>query len=405
MAISFSGFDNPFTTGLAIQKSVLENEAQANAYNALKEMYGPQVGNLNWQQAQSAYGAQQKLPGELEQQSLANQQTRQNIDFAAQNQPEKLRGLRLGNDAQQQSLDQSREMQPYKVQGARQATELTQQKIDAGEAEAKDSQAERERNAAQGIFAALKDRIAAGEDPATAFDSIAPQIAAMEGVDPGQLRQIRDAFVRNPRQVMDAFDKHMQTVRPNTDLMRSQAAMARAGAAQAKAAGKAAQGAGTPAAAFTDWSKRDVPNAISTALTDIENNDAGDSALVRSIKRKAWDAGYAISDDDANMRASIEKLRNRIGAHNLQAFRQQGLTFGSITEKEFERIAAAVANLDTRQGPERLKAEIRNIGAAYEAWLRSVEAENPQIRSAAPSPGATQSDTAARRRQLLDKYR
>lgn len=421
MAIS-SGEFNPgiaLKAGADFSQGVFTAERKARQYNALRAMFGDAVGpDDNLAQLDANRRANTKLPGELEQQSLSNTALRQSNAFNELNNPLQLEQSRAAIESTRANTDHTRSSTDYNTQtmGSRvQQSQNTARKgvLDNQKAEAglADDQAERERTAAQGILSAVKQRIANGEDAATAFDAVAPQVAAMEGVDPGRLRALRDAFVKNPKGTIQAMEDYIGAARPNTALIQAEAARRRSEAAQtaadAKAKGKAVD---TASKDFTDFSKRDVPDLIAGLRKDMD--EAGDPGpLGRSALSFGQKMGVNVNDAQYQMRSRIETLKNRLGTHNLQAFRAQGLTFGQITEKEFERVAAAVQNLDPNQSPERLRENLDKIERMYTDWLAKVEAENPQL-NAKPSDGGASAradkpvdDQAARRKALLDKYR
>lgn len=419
MAIS-SGEFNPgiaLKAGADFSQGVFTAERKARQYNALRAMFGDAVGpDDNLAQLDANRRSNQKLPGELEQQGLSNTALRQSNAFNELNNPQRLEAQRLQNEGLTTSNDYQRQTLPQRVQQQEQAVRRGEQTIAQGEqtlrkgeAGLADDQAERERTAAQGIISAVKTRIANGEDPARAFDSVAAQVAAMEGVDPGRLRQLRDAFVQNPRGTIQAMEDYIGAARPNTALIQAEAQRRRseaaATAADAKAKGKVVDNA---AKDFTDFSKRDVPDLIAGLRRDMD--EAGDPGpLGRSALSGMQKFGVNVNDAQYQMRSRIETLKNRLGTHNLQAFRAQGLTFGQITEKEFERVAAAVQNLDPNQSPERLRENLDKIETMYKSWLAKVEAENPQLSARKSDDGAgARSDAPvddARRKALLDKYR
>ena len=421
MAIS-SGEFNPgiaLKAGADFSQNVFTAERKARQYNALRAMFGDAVGpDDNLAQLDANRRANTKLPGELEQQSLSNTALRQSNAFNELNNPQQLEAQRLANEGAASTNEYSRRSMDSRVMQQDQAVRRGEQTIAQGaqtlrkgETELSDAQAERERTAAQGILSAVKQRIANGEDAATAFDAVAPQVAAMEGVDPGRLRALRDAFVKNPSGTIQAMEDYIGAARPNTALIQAEASRRRSEAAQtaadAKAKGKVAD---TGAKSFTDFSKRDVPDLIAGIRADMDA--AGDPGpLGRSALTFGQKIGVNVNDAQYQMRSRIETLKNRLGTHNLQAFRAQGLTFGQITEKEFERVAAAVQNLDPNQSPERLRENLDKIERMYTDWLAKVEAENPQL-NAKPSDGGASAradkpvdDQAARRKALLDKYR
>ena len=421
MAIS-SGEFNPgiaLKAGADFSQNVFTAERKARQYNALRQMFGDAVGpDDNLAQLSANRRADQLQPGKLEEQSLSNAALRESNAFNAMNNPIKLQqnqatldSTNLTNDYSRRTMDSRVMQQNQAVRRGEQTIAQGAQTLRKGETELSDAQAERERTAAQGILSAVKQRIANGEDAATAFDAVAPQVAAMEGVDPGRLRALRDAFVKNPSGTIQAMEDYIGAARPNTALIQAEAARRRSEAAQtaadAKAKGKVAD---TGARSFTDFSKRDVPDLIAGLRKDMD--EAGDPGpLGRSALSFAQRSGVNVNDAQYQMRSRIETLKNRLGTHNLQAFRAQGLTFGQITEKEFERVAAAVQNLDPNQSPERLRENLDKIERMYTDWLAKVEAENPQL-NAKPSDGDASAradklvdEQAARRKALLDKYR
>lgn len=397
--------------GAETAQGMFEAERKARAYNALREIYGDVVGpNDTAPQLSHMRREEQMQPGRLTGQSLTNQTLQQNLEQNALMNPLRVQQLQGQNESTSLTNDYNRQTLPGRVTQNDQRTVMNsqtlaqnEQRLQKGEAGLGDDQAERERTAAQGIIAAVKERVERGEDPAAAFDAVAPQVAAMENVDPAQLRSLRDAFVRDPRGTISAMEQYIGAARPNTALMQAQASQTRADAAKAKAAGK---GAGSEQAqAFLRQTQENADNIITDILAD--TGSVSDTPLVRGILGKADDIGLGISGTETRYMRNLQSLRNLLGVEALAQRRQSGLSFGQITEREFDRIAQSVARLENIRDPAEIEREVLRIRGMYRRLLESDPAAG---KGAAPSPaagGAPAADggEAARRKALLDKYR
>lgn len=418
--------------GVDTSQSLFTNERKARQYNALRQLYGDAVGPDDTLAQLDANSRQnQKLPGELENQSLTNQGLKQTNAFNEVMNPLKLQQTQGAVDSTNLSNDYSRQTMGSRVQQSQntatqgqQQTELNKQRLDKGEADATDAQAEKQRNAAQGIIAAVKGRIAAGEDPGTVFDSIAPQVAAMEGVDPGQLRQLRQALVTNPQATIQALEEANNAVRPNTALMRAQAAQTAAQAAATRAAnagagGKAKQDPETIANALDLSAARIDANVANIDRLTGVNGERGTlhksmsgTGLGRTLQEGAAERGIAIDSGSYGVHKDIDGIKHSISITDLENIKDLGLSLGRVTNVEFQAAANALESLDPREPPERTAEKLRVVRnfLAKAGELKQERARRTREKAGVAQPGAApaaepDAPDLARRKALLDKYR
>lgn len=371
MATLFSGFDNPFSTAKIaadLSQSEYERGRQADAYNALREMYGAQVGNLDWRQAQATDAATQKLPGELEQQQLANQGTRQTNAFNEMMNPMKLEEKRMG-------IAQDRQMNPLRVQAQQNTNTLNQQKIGSGEQEAADATAERNRNFVLGLTAAAKQRLAAGESPASVWAGLAPHLASMEGADPDKVKAIGEHFLANPSQFIESSEAAANATRPNTAYMRAQADQARAAAAKQKADLQAQKQNPAPTesgmVALQNQGEL-MERAFDSALGDEKRPGTVDRITKSPLTRYAleWSAdrnkeGITPSGVENAFRADRNTIISNLGLDAFQKSKAAGVTFGALSDNEHRLLQSSATRLKGMTDPREIKAELAYMRDHY----------------------------------------
>lgn len=376
MATLFSGFDNPFSTAKIaadLSQSEYERGRQADAYNALREMYGDQVGNLDWRQAQATDAATQKLPGELEQQQLANQGTRQTNAFNELMNPMRVEQAR-------QTLDFDQQANPLRLQGAQQGLKLTQQKIDSGDQEAADATAERNRNFVLGLTAAAKQRLAAGESPASVWAGLAPHLASMEGADPDKVKAIGGHFLANPSHFIESSEAAANAIRPNTAYMRAQADQARAEAARTRAATAGGGGAkaGLQTSPQAQWGALKTSiGALDQGIMNIDAAVADDGIIDRGtagtqtgrniagLFLKAF--GGRPTEEGQEAESAIDNIKKAVSVIDLENMKAFGVG-GMNSDARFKAASDAIASLRPNDPPEVTKKKLRDV----QVWLRDV---------------------------------
>lgn len=365
--------------GIDSSQAMVENYRKAQAYNALSQMYGPQVGNLDWQQAQSAYGAQQKLPGELESQRQTNAFNEIMNPLKIQKQQGDIAQLGLQNDYDRQTMGSRVEEQNLKPATAR----LMQRKTEIGnqkdEAALSDDQAERERNAAQGIIAAVKPRIEAGEDPGKVFDEVAPQIAAHENVDPGKMAALRRGFIANPRGIIQATEDSINAVRPNAALARTQN-QERALALKERELALKERKANPPVTESAVASLEAKNGVLDRAFDSLIGTDdrpglseeATSSPMTRGLHNLTKKVtGTTFSETENEYRAAIDTVTANLGLDVLRGLKAQGVGLGSVTEAEHRlmQASAGLADAAESRNPRRVREALIALRQTHrEAW-------------------------------------
>ena len=433
MAISVQNF-NPMVAvkaGVDTSQAMFTAERKARQYNALRQLYGDAVGpDDTLSQLDANNRANQLQPGKLEEQSLSNQGLRQTNAFNELMNPLKVQSAQgqldkqsLSNDFDRQTLGSRVQQEANTAAQGQLNTKVTQNKLDTAESEAADSQAERQRNAALGIASAAKARIEAGEDPTAVWNSIAPQIAAMENVDPGQLTQLRDMFVRDPKGTIGMVEQHANATRPNAAYMRAQAAQTAANAAQLRAQ-NAGQGKGAKADPETIANALDLSTARIQANIDNIDRLTGSGeqpgtlqrnmsryGLGRTIQEGLAERGIAADSGSYGVHKDIDGIKHSISITDLENIKDLGLSLGRVTNVEFQAAANALESLDPREPPERTAEKLRVVRnfLAKAGELKQERARRMREKAGAPQPGAPAAapadDQAARRRALLDKDR
>lgn len=430
--VGFTDF-NPainLKAGADFANTVFKAEQQQRQYNALRQMFGDAVGpDDTLPQLDANRRQNQKLPGELENQTLTNQGLKQTNAFNELNNPVKLQQnqadltrTQQGNAYDAQTMgSRVQQSQNTATQGQQQA-ELNKQKIDKGATEAEDAATEKSRNAALGITAAAKARIAAGEDPASVWNNIAPQVAAMEGVDPGQLDQLKRMFIADPQKTIDLVEQHANATRPNTALMRGQAALMQGEAAKQRAAAAAAGKSGkvdpADAASALEASKTmldanidNIDRLVGTAeKPGAVRRGMASSGIGRTIQEHLAEKGVNYGTESYSVHKDIESIKHAISLTDLKALKDMGVSLGRVTNVEFEAASKAYETLDPREdvaATERKLTTIRNFLNAVRG-TRQQQADKMRDKAGLPpreQTTAPDANAAAQRKALLDKYR
>lgn len=410
MALSIQNF-NPFTAaqaGANLDQGIEDNRRKTLAYNALRAMYGDVAGDpAANQQLFATSAAQQKLPGELEEQGLKNQSTRHENAFNEALNPMKLEKSRL-------DLDFTRQTQPTAIQDAQEqlrTSQLANQKTQAGMS---DDEAERKRTVITGVVAAIKDRIARGEDPAKVFDEVAPQIAAMGGIDPAALRAQRDALVRDPAGTVKAWDQAIGAAWPNADAARTANSAAKLDL-QERALKLKEQKQNPPVTEAGVAGLLAKNRVLDRAFDRLGAGDSGtglsgevtDSPFLRgfyNVVEKGF--GTTPSETENEYRAELSTIQANLGLDVLRGLKQQGVGLGSVTEAEHRltQAAAGLANAAQSRNPAKVREALIELRRTHrEVWgavmsdlqkrpggmdaLRAIQGRDP---TAAPAGGAPQ---------------
>jgi len=160
------------------------------AYNALKNIYGPVVGNLNYEQMQSALN--QKSATAARDALLPGQLTAQGDTHAAA----------------QQSLSQNEQAFPYKLAGAQ--ADINSKQETTTKTQLGNQQTDQALQARQALFGLqqIKMAITNGADPEAAFTAVAPAIAKALGRDPTDIIRLGQAFKTNP-EALTLFEQQL----------------------------------------------------------------------------------------------------------------------------------------------------------------------------------------------------
>jgi len=368
--------------GIETTQAMFNAERKARQYNALRQIYGDAVGpDDTLAQLDANSRANQKLPGELEDQTLTNAGKRQTNAFNELMNPIKVQQGQADLTKTQQGNDYDRQTMGSRVQ--QQANTAAKGALDNQKTQSglDDERAERERTAAQGIVAAVKEAMAAGEDPQQAFDRIAPQIAAHENVDLGQLSQLRQMFLADPAKTIKATEDYIAAARPNTALLRAQAQMTQAQASKERAATAASKN-------NPNVRDADVASLQSEAATV---GRAFDSALGTEDKLGTVDAissntptrafheflagknnGITLSGAENAFRADLNTITSALGLDKLQALRAKGVSLGSVTEGEHDKMQASVSRLKGMTDPREIRRELIVLKHHYDRYQRAL---------------------------------
>ena len=376
MAISFSGFNNPMDSalkGAKLSQDYYDSKRKAAAYNALREQYGDIAGDPDSAVKLGNYLAQQqKLPLELEGMDLKNKTAQQSLDFNEQNNP-----LALERNSQivqkgALDLDFQRQNDPTRLESNRQTLDTQRLGNVSKSHKIMDTNAARQRNAVLGVIGAVRANLEAGMDPQQAFDSVAPQIAAQEGVDPSMLAPIREKFLQNPKGVLDAIESGISAAHPNAALMRAQAAQTSAEAAKMRAenAGKGKE----KSDPVTQLGALQVADARMTGNIDTIDQMLGtkdkpgllsqgtsSSGLWRGVQNSLSERGIPISESNYSLHKALDEIKHSISITDLQNMRDLGVSLGRVTNVEFLAASAALSSLDPREKSSMTEAKLRKV--------------------------------------------
>jgi hypothetical protein len=286
--------------GLAFVQSLQEQERKAAAYNALSKKYGEGVAfdpaaALKAQE----YGqheltdpiAVNQAAADLQGKVLSNAGQDETNKYNVLNHPKLLEkqdldntGQGLTNQQTQQTTQFDAQLQPGKV--AQQKATLDSTRAGTGLTGAQTSQIQQEtkaakfklatdegaqlRSSAMGLLAGLSDTAATGGDIGAAFDKIAPQIAAFEGVDQAHLAPLRAQLMKDPVGTINSLsaaihEANVAATRGTQAGMLAQQKYDDAKAAQVQALGVTAQRTQAVPAA-TDSARALIPQMSSSAI-------------------------------------------------------------------------------------------------------------------------------------------
>lgn len=360
------------------------NWRKQKAMDALTNIYGPIAGGdpEDALKTQNYLTATQQDPLKTEALRLnnagtgtANAQAVENLGFSTQQHPLQLQQDQnvvdqggIKTQADQLGLNTDTALAPLKV--AQGQNEVTGGGIaNAANADALTAaQAARQRASAQGLLATLSDAYNNGGDIGRAFDQIAPQIAALEGVDPNHLQPLRQQFVADPAGTIN----HLQTA-----LAAANPPPATAGGTAAQRAANSPQARNAQADALEVIQGRTsaVPTTIDQATALIPKMSA--SAILRKARAQI----------PGTPEYQFEALTHSIGANlsldDLRSLKQTGLSLGRVSNVEFVASQHAFGNLDLGQDPGQIASTLSRLGTMYKQINSNIGVDVQRLRAGA----------------------
>lgn len=384
---------NARVAGLQEEK---DNQRKNDAYNALAKIYGPTAGDPDSAiKDQNYLTATQQDP--LRTQGLAlkntgdataNDQAIQNLDQSRQLDPLKVLGTKqelaqgdLKTQSDQLALNTNQQLDPLKVQQQQlqnTGADLGNQGAaisNAGGADALAAQrAARERTAAKGLVGSLQDTFNSGGDLGAAFDQLAPQIAAFEGVDPSHMAPLKEQLLRDPRGTLAHITAALAATEPPTAAGRTSATALAANTPQAHA---------QQADALDVIHERTaaVPATIDQAASLIPQMSS--SAIIRKARMQIP------GTPEYKFEQAVKSISSNLALDDLRAVRQSGLSLGRTNLAEFQASANAFGNLDLGQDSANVSQILTRLKGSYAQINSNITADISRLRSngAAPTTG------------------
>lgn len=381
---------NTRAAGLAAEQ---DNWRKQKAMNALTNIYGPIAGApVEAMQNQNYLTATQQDPLRTEALRLnnvgtgtANDQAAENLGFSRQQHPLQLQqdqntvaGGVISNAQAGENLDLSKRLDPLKVQAqgiANQGGTIANQGGEIANATGADqlraAQAARDRATAQGLLGALSTAFNNGDDIGATFDHLAPQIAALEGVDPNHMQPLRAAFVADPQGTITKLNAALTQANPTPT-----------------AGGRAAAAANTPQARAQQADALEVIQARTAAVpTTIDQASALISKMSPSaIIRKA--RAQIPGTPEYQFEALAHSISSNLSLDDLRSLRTSGLSLGRTNIAEFTASAQAFGNLDLGQDPGQIKSVLDRLSGTYKQINSNLGADVTRLRTgAASTPG------------------
>lgn len=368
----------------------LLDERKTKAYNALHAIYGDIAGDPASAQADQNYlTATQQDP--LRTQSLAlanagtgiaNDQASENLDLSRKVDPLKVIGagqeIQQGDiktQADQLGLDTARVQDPLKTQGlaiANQGANIANQGGTISNNAAANTLAvqrgAQERQAASGLLATLNNAYTTGGDLGATFDSMAPQIAAFEGVDPAHLQPLKEMLLRDPKGTIDKLTQAIAATAPPT-------AAGRPGSAAAAANTPQARNSQADALDVIHERTAAVPATIDAALALLQQMPH--SAIVRKATENI--PGYPAY----KFNQLVHSISSNLSLDDLRSLRQSGLSLGRTNIAEFQASANAFANLDLGQDPAQIMSALTRLKGSYGQINSNIQADITRLRTGA----------------------
>jgi hypothetical protein len=401
------------------------NARKTAAYNALAQTYGPIAGDPDSAIKLNALSQSQALfPSKLTQAQLDTQKSQQDLDYSKQANPLRIQAL-------QQGVDKQNALAPYDAPNAQATLDQTkattaQTNVEtATKQKALDDTSDEDTRAQQGILAAVKQAIASGVDPGEAFDRYAPQIAAMEGVDPDHMAPLREKLVQDPQGTIKAFEDAFAAAHPNASLQRASAAQMSAEAAKTRA----------DAAMLTAQNKVNGGNVIKPGMDPESQANAADTlrnrtvttvaaiddaiALIDSGKlptndvvRAAINAGKGhinLNSTSTKLNADLQQIQASGSLQDVAASRQSGGLAGKTTNVDLELAGKALVPFDPLMDYKDMRAILLAARPGFVKVAGDLADHSAKMRalaSAKSAPGSSGKGTAPTLSddQLLQKY-
>lgn len=380
---------NTRAAGLQMEQ---DNWRKNKAMDALTNIYGPIAGDPeDALKNQNYLTATQQDPLKTEALRLsnvgtgtANDQAGENLDYSKQLHPLQLQqgqnevtGGGIANAQAGENLNLSRSLDPLKVQQQRIANQGGQISNAGGEISnatgadtLKATQAGRDRATAQGLLGTLTQAYNNGDDIGRTFDQMAPQIAALEGVDPAHMQPLRQQLVADPAGTIS----HLQ------------AALSAAATAQAPQARGAAANANTPQARATQADALEVIQSRTAAVpTTIDQASALISKMSPSaIIRKA--RAQIPGTPEYQFEALAHSITANLSLDDLRSLRTSGLSLGRTNIAEFTASAQAFGNIDIGQDPGQIKGVLDRLSGTYKQINSNLGADVTRLRTGGGTP-------------------
>lgn len=339
-----------FAQGQEAAQLATDNWRKNQAMQSLENIYGPIAGDPEDATKLQNYNyLQQADPLRLKALELGNtgadienQQAGVNLDTSRQLAPYKVQsaaneveGQDIGNQQASVNLDTSRQLAPYKVQEAQnqvQGGRLQNQgqsiQNDAESQALQAATAARDRATAQGLLATLTQAYNNGEDIGKTFDTMAPQIAALEGVDPAHMQPLRAALTQDPAGTINKLTAALAAANPTVT----------GKGTAAKANDPQVRQQQADALEVIQSRTAAVPDTINQAAALIPKMSG--SAIIR--KARAEIPGTP----EYQFEALTHSVTSNLSLDDLRSLRTSGLSLGRTNIAEFTASAQAFGNLE-----------------------------------------------------------
>lgn len=371
------------------------------AYNALKSIYGDQAGDPdNWLKDTQAQANVEKQPFVAPQAAADVGQTTANTNYLNANTanavetgkyiaPKSEADIAQSNAATGASQAQTATANaalPYVAPKAQ--AEIAASNAQTGQAnastnvlntQAATAQGVQQRGAAAGLISTLSDTANKGGDMGAAFDQMAPQIAAMEGVDSAHLAPLRQMLIDDPTGTINKLQAGLQGI--------NQQAIAGSGKANAATL----QTPQEKAAAISVIRERtgNVPTQVLQAKALVPQFSG--SATMRKINENI--PGTAEYKFDQLMHS----MKPNLALTDIQNMKATGLSLGRVTNMEMQAAGDAYANMDLGQQPDALVQNLDHINQVFSTVNGNLDQDIQRLGGGKQltAPQARQSQAAA----------